>query len=302
MVHIDRSPLENNSLKPFLECKDYTVSHKNFTILKDERSELLVTSPRPELKDLNKYYESDQYISHTDAKKSSMDKVYQLVKNFTIKQKVVLINSYKSDKKTILDIGCGTGDFLAACKKNNWNVSGVEPNENAREIAKQKIFKDCVNTSTISLEEDLIKYLNEKKKFDVITLWHVLEHVPNLEEYISNLKNLLKPNGTIIIAVPNYKSYDASYYGKFWAAYDVPRHLWHFSKRSIQLLFEKEIMEVVKMIPMKFDSYYVSLLSEKYKTNKTNFMKAVWVGFQSNMKAKSTFEYSSLIYVIKNSK
>ncbi len=143
---------------------------------------------------------------------------------------------------------------------------------------------------------------NNNKKFDIISLWHVLEHVPNLEEYILNLKKLIKPNGTIIIAVPNYKSFDANYYGKFWAAFDVPRHLWHFSKRSIRLLFAKENMEVVKILPMKFDAYYVSLLSEKNKNNKTNFIKAVWIGFQSNLKAKSNFEYSSLIYLLKNLK
>lgn len=299
MVHIERSPLDNNSLKPFLECKDHTVSHKKFTILKDEMSELLVTSPRPELQDLNKYYESDQYISHTDAKQTLIDRVYQFVKNYTIKQKVALINSLNSDQKSVLDIGCGTGDFLVACNKNKWEVNGIEPNCNAREIALKKLNR---NHTTNLIKEDILKYLNKNKKFDVITMWHVLEHVSDLEVYISNLKKLLKPNGTIIIAVPNYKSYDANYYGKYWAAYDVPRHLWHFSKKSIKLLFEKEKMEVIKTLPMKFDSYYVSLLSEKYKFKRTNFINAVWIGFRSNLKAKSTFEYSSLIYLIKNSK
>jgi 2-polyprenyl-3-methyl-5-hydroxy-6-metoxy-1,4-benzoquinol methylase len=139
-------------------------------------------------------------------------------------------------------------------------------------------------------------------QFDVITLWHVLEHVPNLENYIATLKSKLKPNGILIVAVPNYKSYDAGYYKQFWAAYDVPRHLWHFSKKSIQGLFAKQEMHVVKILPMVFDSFYVSLLSEKYKNGKSNFLKAFYVGLLSNLKAAGTKEYSSLIYVIKNTK
>jgi predicted SAM-dependent methyltransferase len=131
-------------------------------------------------------------------------------------------------------------------------------------------------------------------------MWHVLEHVPNLVEYISKLRELLKENGTLIIAVPNYKSYDAKYYKQFWAAYDVPRHLWHFSQKSISLLFKKENMLVEKTLPMKLDSFYVSLLSEKYKAKKSNYLKAFFIGLLSNLKAISTKEYSSLIYVIKN--
>ncbi|MCY1240886.1 Methyltransferase domain protein [compost metagenome] len=133
-------------------------------------------------------------------------------------------------------------------------------------------------------------------------MWHVLEHVPNLEDQIKELKRLLKPNGSIIIAVPNFKSYDANHYKEFWAAYDVPRHLWHFSKTAIHKLFQKENIELVKILPMKFDSFYVSLLSEKYKTGKMNFVKAFFVGLKSNWKAKRNFEYSSHIYVLKSAK
>ena len=140
----------------------------------------------------------------------------------------------------------------------------------------------------------------KNKKFDVITMWHVLEHVENLQEYIQQIKELLKENGTLIIAVPNYKSYDAYYFKEFWAAYDVPRHLWHFSQKSITKLFSMENIRLVKTIPMKFDSYYVSLLSEKYKKGKMNPIKAFWIGFISNRKAKRTNMYSSLIYVLKN--
>ncbi|MCH3883788.1 class I SAM-dependent methyltransferase [Tenacibaculum sp. MSW2] len=276
-----------NNTKPYLTTKDYSVSKEVFELEKNEEFDMLVTIPVP--KNLSSYYESENYISHTDGKKGVFEKVYQLVKNYTLKRKLKLINSFNSEEKTILDIGAGTGDFLATCKNDNWQVLGIEPNKKAREIAASK---------NITLQENISVVKN--KKFDVITLWHVLEHVENLEEYIQQLKALLKENGTLIIAVPNYKSYDANHYKKYWAAFDVPRHLWHFSQTSISKLFSKENITIVKTLPMKFDSYYVSLLSERYKNGKMNPFKAFWIGFTSNRKAKKTNEYSSLIYVLKN--
>lgn len=280
--------------KLFLTSIDYTVSNKKFELMYNSEFDMLETSPKPTLKELPTYYQSDTYISHTDSKKSTVDKLYQAVKKHTLKKKLELINSFKTENKNILDVGCGTGDFLLVCKNNGWNVTGVEPSTNAKILIDSKFNKD-ENSKFYSnlLEINSVKY-------DVITLWHVLEHVPNLSEYISKLKSLLTPNGVLVIAVPNYKSFDANYYKQFWAAYDVPRHLWHFSKKAIQLLFSKEEMSVVKLIPMKFDSFYVSLLSEKYKSGSTNFLKAFYVGFVSNIKAIRTGEYSSLIYVLKN--
>ena len=255
--------------------------------MKNQEYDFLVTSPVPS--DLAKYYQSEDYISHTDAKKSLFDNVYQIVKRHTLKKKVALLNSFLPEQKTVLDIGAGTGDFLHACKKDNWKVVGVEPSIKAREIAESK---------NVLLEKELSFFKGQK--FDVITLWHVLEHVENLEAYTQSLQELLKENGTLLIAVPNYKSFDASHYGSFWAAFDVPRHVWHFSQTSIQKIFALVSLKVVQTIPMKFDAYYVSLLSEKYKNGKMNILKSFWIGFQSNIKAKRSSEYSSLIYVLKN--
>lgn len=279
--------------KVTLRCKDFTVSNESFDLVLDQSLEMLSTTPQPSLKDLGKYYESESYISHTDSKQSLFDKVYQFIKTITIRQKIKLIEKqteFSSQEKTLLDIGCGTGDFLVACKNHQWKITGVEPNAKARDNAELKVAELIVF--------DISKI--ENKTFDCITLWHVLEHLPDLKNYISFLKKLLKPNGTLFVAVPNYKSFDAQFYKEFWAAYDVPRHLWHFSKKSISLLFKKENMNVVKMIPMKFDSYYVSLLSEKYKTGFSNPIRAFVTGFRSNLYAKRTGEYSSIIYVIKN--
>jgi len=275
-------------LELFLQCKDHAVSQELYDVKRNQTYDMLVTFPVP--KNLEEYYKSENYISHTDSKKSFFDKVYQFVKNFTLQKKVDLINSFGFENKTILDIGAGTGDFLKVCLQNNWTVFGTEPNQQAREIAAQK---------EIVLQQDLQAHTNQK--FDVITLWHVLEHVENLSEFISQLHNLLSENGKLIIAVPNYKSDDAKYYKEFWAAFDVPRHLWHFSQQSISKIFTAENFIVEKTLPMKFDSFYVSMLSEKYKTGKMNFLNGFWRGFVSNWKARSTSEYSSLIYILKKS-
>ena len=280
--------LLKNSTELYLHTKDHSLTKEEFSLILNKKFDLLITEPLP--KRLEKYYEFDEYISHTDNNKSLIDKVYQLVRNYTLKKKLKLINSQNTVTKKILDIGCGTGDFLSTCSKNKWNTIGVEPNQKARDIS---ITKNLV------VKEKLEEIIEIGEQYDIITLWHVLEHVPNLIEYIDQLKRLLKDNGTLIIAVPNYKSFDAQHYHTNWAAYDVPRHLWHFSKTSIQKLFSEFELNLVKILPMKFDSFYVSLLSEKYKTGKMNPIKAFYIGLKSNLKARKTKEYSSHIYLLK---
>ncbi len=274
----------------FIKVKDNSISKENFELLLDEDLQLLKTHPQPLLANLPKYYESEDYISHTDSKRSFFEKLYQIIKSYSLNKKVRLINSYHIEKGDILDIGAGTGDFLITAKNAGWKITGIEPNEKAKTIANSKSVNFAVNLESIP-----------NQTFDMITMWHVLEHVPDLENQIKTLKRLLKNNGTIIIAVPNYKSFDAKHYGEFWAAYDVPRHLWHFSKTAIEKLFAKENMKLIKVLPMFFDSFYVALLSEKYKTGKMNFIKAFYIGLKSNIKAKHNLEYSSHIYIIKNS-
>ncbi len=276
-----------------ITVKDHSVSGETFQLIYNEEFEMLETFPQPSLEKLPNYYQSEDYISHTDAKRNLFEKAYHFVKSLALKQKLRLINNVTPNQRNLLDVGCGTGDFLQIAKKNNWKVSGIEPNEHARQIANKK-----TNNAVFDVEQ-LLKF--ESNSFDVITLWHVLEHLPNLKEQISVLKTLLKTNGTLIIAVPNFKSYDAHYYKEFWAAYDVPRHLWHFSKNSISKLMSKEQLKVIKTVPMKFDSYYVSLLSEKYKSGFMNPLNAFWVGWRSNNKASRSGEYSSLIYIINKS-
>jgi len=279
-----------NHEKKYLLVKDYLVSGETFDLIYDSGLDFLKTSPQPKTEDLPKYYESQDYISHTDEKRGLFSSLYQLVKKWSFQKKSKLIFSQNNGIGSLLDIGAGTGDFLKVAKEIGWQVQGMEPNKNAVKLASEK---------GIELKCSLNDF--DGKQFDVITLWHVLEHIPNLEETIIKLSKLVKPNGTLIIAVPNFKSFDAKHYGKFWAAFDVPRHLWHFSKKSIQKLFS-ENFELEKIEPMIFDSFYVSLLSEKYKKGSKFSLKAIWIGLLSNLKAKSTKEYSSHIYCFRKVK
>lgn len=274
-------------MKLFLKTKDHSVSKEEFSLLYNKELDMLVTTPEPD--NLEKYYESDAYISHTDAETTLVDRVYQSVKKYSLNKKVKLIVGLTNSQKTLLDVGAGTGDFLNTAKSKGWQIDGVEPSSIARKKAAAK---------GLNLNENLKSLTN--KKYNIITLWHVLEHLPNLEEQLIALKSLLTEDGHIIVAVPNYRSLDARHYKEYWAAYDVPRHLWHFSQTAIQRIFAQHKMSIIKTKPMLFDSFYVSLLSEKYKTGKQNYLRSFWIGLRSNLAAMLSKEHSSIIYIIKN--
>lgn len=273
-------------MRLYLKTKDFSVTGETFELHLDDESDMLVTRPQPQ--NMERYYDSEAYISHTDSKSSFTDKLYQSIKRYSLRKKTQLIDSQIDRGKNLLDIGAGTGDFLVQAKSDGFEVAGIEPNERARTNAARK---------GIHLQSDYAGLANQK--FDVITLWHVLEHLPDLEQQLNQISNLLKENGIVVVAVPNFKSYDAKHYGSFWAAYDVPRHLWHFSRNAISKIFDRRGMEVVSSRPMIFDSFYVSMLSEKYKGNRLQLINAFFVGLWSNIKAWSSKEYSSLIYIIK---
>ena len=273
-------------MKSYLKTSDHFLTKETFELIYDDKLDMLVTTPKPT--DLSKYYNSEDYISHTDVTHSFMERIYARIKKVNLKTKLRLIENQHQKKGSLLDIGTGTGDFIAHAQERGWSVLGVEPNFNARKLAEKK---------GVEVREELTDIQNEK--FDVITLWHVLEHLPNLEESIKKIALILNDHGTLIIAVPNYRSYDANYYKSFWAAYDVPRHLWHFSKESINRLFAKHNIEVQNIKPMWFDSFYVSLLSEEYKTGHKNWLKAFLLGLYSNLRGIATKEYSSHIYILK---
>lgn len=292
MENIVRCPIcENKQLADIIQVEDYFLTHESFHLSKCSRCGFLITNPRPVASDLSKYYQSTDYLSHSKKKKSATSMLYNLVKNYSLGKKYQLITRFKTPG-ILLDIGSATGEFLHYFNKKNWTVTGIEPAETPRGFS--------IETYGLHvLQEEKIDQL-PAGHFDVVTLWHVLEHVPDLNGRMEQISKLLAPDGLLVIALPNHLSWDAQHYGNYWAGYDVPRHLYHFTPDTISKLLSKHGFEIFKTEPMKFDAYYVSLLSEKYQSGKSNFLAAFRNGLKSNKSAKHrNANYSSLIYLAK---
>ena len=270
-----------------MKVKDLFLTQENFELKSTDIPGILKTYPIP--KNISKYYDSDDYISHHQDSGSLKEKIYKLAQSFNLnyKRNIIAKQTFKNAK--VLDYGCGAGEFLKYIE-DDFDTVGFEPDEDARNIASKKLNK----TEIIS---DITKIKNNS--LDVVTLWHVLEHIENQEDILKIFHNKLKDNGLIIIAVPNYTSFDASYYKQFWAAYDVPRHIYHFSKKGMEKRFNSKIWKLEKIKPLLLDSFYISILSEKYRENPFFWLKGTLIGAISNFKASKTFEFSSLIYIIR---
>jgi 2-polyprenyl-3-methyl-5-hydroxy-6-metoxy-1,4-benzoquinol methylase len=288
-------PVCNKEAISFLmHCKDYSLTTKSFDIIHCANCSLRYTFPIPPKEEIAPYYDFPAYISHTDVKEGWMNKIYHKVRTYTLQQKTNWVQSlFTGHKGQLLELGAGTGAFAHAMKVKGWSVTALEPDAASRQR--------CFDTYGIQLLPIENLFTLPENKFEVITLWHVLEHVHDLKEYFHAFSKLLKPNGRLIIAVPNYTSYDATFYKKHWAAYDVPRHLYHFSPDAMNALVKQFNMKIVEYKPMWFDSFYVSLLSEKYKkSGALGVARAFFIGCISNIKALSNpKKASSLIYQIK---
>lgn len=270
-------------------CTDHLVSKQQFSLHQHRDYDLLVTQPQPSTTELPNYYQSDDYISHTNSAATTFDKLYQLVKSISLRSKTNLIGKFMTTSDAHLDLGAGTGSLVNSMNQKGYHSTGIEPSDAARAIAHKQNIK-LLN----SLDQ-----LNPNSTFHTITLFHVLEHLPNLTQDLSKLSSLLHQNGRLIIAVPNFKSFDAEHYNNHWAAFDVPRHLWHFSRKGISQIASQHNLVIEKTKPMWFDSFYVALLSEQHKTGNKNWIKAFYIGLRSNISAIRSKEYSSIIYVLK---
>jgi 2-polyprenyl-3-methyl-5-hydroxy-6-metoxy-1,4-benzoquinol methylase len=302
LIHYSSCPVcGSEKLSPALQAIDHTVSKQAFAILHCNHCTFRFTQDVPDVNSIGPYYQSEEYISHSDTGKGIINRLYHIVRKRTLSGKRRLVEGMTGVKRgIILDVGAGTGAFLNEMKTTGWQITGLEPDAGARAIA-DKLYSLSFNTPDKLFEMP-------QDNYEAITMWHVLEHVHDLNGYVSQLKKLLKPNGKLLIAVPNYTSYDAVVYKEFWAAYDVPRHLYHFSPASLKALMEKHGMKIIAQKPMWYDSFYVSLLSSKYKNarlndavgqGKSNFIGAGWVGFISNFKALFDVKRcSSVIYII----
>jgi len=274
------------------KVKDNTASQEYFEIYHCSNCQVRFTQNAPSEGSIGEYYKSENYISHSDTSKGIINRLYQTVRNISLNQKRKLIEKTTGlQKGNLLDVGSGTGYFAASMKKTGWQATGLEPDEGARKVA--------ADTHSLKLLPVTELFNLPPNSFDAITLWHVLEHVHDVKKYVSAFKKLLNDNGKIFIAVPNYTSYDAKSYGSNWAAYDVPRHLYHFTPQTMQWLMKHQGLKMVDMKPMWFDSFYVSLLSSKYKNGSPNWFGAFWTGLISNLQAMSDAKKcSSVIYII----
>jgi 2-polyprenyl-3-methyl-5-hydroxy-6-metoxy-1,4-benzoquinol methylase len=284
---------QSNQIREVLSAVDYTVSNEPFSIWECGDCWLRFTQDVPNEASIGPYYKSETYISHTDSREGLIHQLYHRVRKITLAGKSDMVK--KESGKTrgrLLDMGAGTGAFVQAMSQAGWDAIGIEPDESTR---KNALGIHQVQLHPISDFESL-----PAGSFDVITLWHVLEHVEHLHAYMERLKVLLAPDGVLFIAVPNYTSADASHYGAHWAAYDVPRHLYHFSPTSMRSLVDRHDLRIQTIKPMWFDSFYIALLSEQYKRGSSSYIRACWQGVQSNLHAmRSSEKASSLIYIIK---
>jgi SAM-dependent methyltransferase len=291
MERISHCPIcMSSDLSDFITAQDYTVSKESFSIVLCKKCDLAITSPRPESANLGSFYKSEEYVSHSDTSKGVLNKLYKAARYFTLRSKYAKVKPYLKNG-FLLDIGCGTGAFLNFCAKKAHRVIGIEPDHDARNMAAKE------NGVSVFGEEELDNLHSQSA--DVITMWHVLEHVSDLSMRLKQMKHILSVDGRIFIAVPNKNSYDAHFYGSFWAAYDVPRHLWHFTPLAIQKLSEQNGFVVEDILAMPLDAYYISMLSEKYKGNKWSVLYGAINGCISNLKA-GKLRYSSQIYVLRH--
>ncbi len=284
---------QSNQVQFVFDCTDHSITYEVFAIWECLHCQLRYTLPVPSESEIGRYYDSEKYISHSDTSIGLINKLYKLVRNITLSEKRRIVQRATGiTTGQLLDVGAGTGAFLYEMKEAGWQVNGIEPDEGAR--------KRALDNYHVQLEATPHLFNLPSESFDAITLWHVLEHVEDLEKYLAQLKTLLKPNGVLFIAVPNYTSTDGKHYGKFWAAYDVPRHLYHFAPKSMDTLANQSGFQVIYKRAMWFDAYYIAMLSEKYKRGRPALITALFHGIWCSLTTVFNRERSSsLIYFLK---
>jgi 2-polyprenyl-3-methyl-5-hydroxy-6-metoxy-1,4-benzoquinol methylase len=279
----------SSHIKKVIEVKDYFLTREDFAIWMCDNCKLQFTNPRPESDELPAYYDSPEYLSHNAKGNGLTGKIYTAIRTRNIQFKYNIISRFISSGQ-ILDIGCGTGELLQFFQQKNWGTAGVEPNATAREFANRQYHLGVKNVAALKDFPD--------HSYDVISMWHVLEHVPEIHQRIEEVKRLLKPEGILVIALPNYESWDAQHYKNFWAGWDVPRHLYHFSKTAFENLAQQHQLQVKEIFPLIYDAFYVSLLSARYRKTNFRLLTALVNGIRSNIAAKRNLNYSSLIYIL----
>jgi 2-polyprenyl-3-methyl-5-hydroxy-6-metoxy-1,4-benzoquinol methylase len=296
MIHHNICPLcLSQEIPHFLSCTDHFVTGEVFNICKCLKCGFTFTQDYPEESETSRYYESEEYISHSDSKKGITGKAYQFIRNIMLNRKKRIVRKMTGlSTGRILDIGSGTGYFLNAMKKSGWQIQGIEISSGAREYAVSKFKIDTINPEKITTLSS--------GSYDCITLWHVLEHFHEPYKFMEEISRLINTEGVVIIALPNSNSFDSEYYGKKWAAYDVPRHLWHFNPSTFALFAAKNNFSITEKHYLPFDVFYISILSEKYRRSGFPLISGILDGLRFSIRALyNKSGNSSVIYILRKS-
>lgn len=294
IITLDSCPLcGKNTFVPVMECKDHFATGESFPVVRCEHCGFLCTQHFPAEEEMGRYYESPDYISHSNTTHGAMNTVYHWVRRWMLHSKARFLKREAHRKEgRLLDIGAGTGFFAHTMQRLGWQVQATEKSPTAREFAQNHWGLD------VYPEDSLNDF--EPQSFDVITLWHVLEHLQSLNDTWQRLHTLLDDKGVLVVAVPNAASFDAHYYGSQWAAYDVPRHLWHFTPSTMQCFGAKHGFILQSHRPMPFDAFYVSMLTERNSGHRFPFLRGLWVGSLAWLRSLAGKEKSSsMIYVFR---
>ncbi|TSA27984.1 MAG: class I SAM-dependent methyltransferase [Bacteroidetes bacterium] len=286
---------DHQQFRLFLKGKDYFLTQEPFSIVACTACGFRFTNPRPNPVSAETYYQSEAYLSHDSSKRGIIPILYGMARRFNVHSKYNIVKTYAKGN-SLLDIGCGTGEFLHLCRQKGLKCTGVEPSAKARNFAQ--------NRYSLDVKADFLTDISPSSRYHCITMWHVLEHIHGLDETMRKLTEVLEPDGVLIVALPNSNAHDATYYGKFWAAFDLPRHIYHFTRETFIKFASKYSLTCITILPQKLDAFYISLLSEKYRTGSSNFVRAVYRGLRSNCEGRNPLTgHSSEIYIleIKNS-
>lgn len=282
--------------EPYMDASDHLVSRQVFSMQRCKQCGFVFTNPRPDPEEIGAYYQSGQYTSHSEKATNLLESIYVRVRSQMVKRKAGMVKRFLQKGANILDIGCGTGHFLQALQVAGYRVMGVEPGEKAAQLASEKGIKVVRSMTDVMVDHH--------PGFDLISMWHVLEHVHNLQEHLQQCQQMLKPGGILVVAVPMCNSFDASFYKQHWAAYDLPRHLWHFTPDTLKLVVQKSGMQQIRLRRMPLDAFYIAMLSEQYKKSLCKplaFARAMLIGMWSNAAAMLTKKpASSQVFVFRN--